>query len=953
MTKCYFPKGKQDLVFPKVFLSQKTGLISFLLFFLTFTSFGQSLPEDEVPCTEGVSMTHNVDMNYAIDSNLQLRMAEDFVVEPYISSFTVEVIKIVVNQEEAPNHAEIHIREDNANSPGAILHTITQAPDDFEIIGEQFGDPIFELTFELDNPVELASGKYWLDPNMSTPNGVQVFWAVTHDLVHGEKPYRSFDGGETWEQDLNEVTLIFNISGVCNEIECEGTPDAGTISVNTETIYPGQSYTVSATGYSEGGGLTYQWQSNTDGAGWINEGETTNTYSDFTAVAPEFYDLVIEWRLEITCTHSGETAISNIAEVEVIDDSNGCLWTVSVSSETFGDEVSWELRNPENTVLISGGGYGMDYEDTQTVFAEGPLTFYGETMGSFGDNEMSYEISNGTEVLASGHLEGSTEITIEDLNCDLEPGGDECSQGISSFESVPNGYNIELNNSHRTAEDFTVEEGEEFLLQTITIDVNQSEVPNVIEIKIYDDIEGTPGSVLHTLDVIPDSAEIVGNAFGDPIYHLVFELSTPIEFLQGTYWLDPKMSTPNGETVYWAATDQASDGAYPQRSTNDGITWEEDTRYHMVFTVSGMCEAAEDCDGTPEGGVAFTEPEEGNPGSTYRVRASEYTNAGNMSYQWQSNTDDAGWVDEGDEMESYSSYAAIAPVAIGASVDWRLKVTCNTSEETTYSEIATFTTIEPECGMETPRPAEFDDAHGNLHILEIANDFIVNTGETMSVTEFSFNVLLPPGSDLHQAEIRVYTDSGSGPGTQIYERTGAVPQMEFLEDVFGFNLYTASFQFSDLHLDGNETTETTYWIGVLIDTNAQNSYWEVTSAMNTANEEYIYSEGVWETSTIAFGGAVDGVMKITGECRTLNVHETVATNFIYYPNPVEDILNLKTDASIESVSIFNITGQQIISLDGIHAQNNQIDMSSLTSGMYLVQAVFENGQIETFKVVKN
>lgn len=261
--------------------------------------------------------------------------------------------------------------------------------------------------------------------------------------------------------------------------------------------------------------------------------------------------------------------------------------------------------------------------------------------------------TNGTEIVASGHLEGSEEITIEDLNCNLEPGGDECSQGIPSFASVPNGYNIEMNNGHRTAEDFTVEEGQSFFLQSITIDVNQSEAPDVAEITIYNDNEGETGSILYTLNLTPDSSEIVGDAFGDPIYHMVFELETPIEFLQGTYWFDPKMSTPSGETVYWVATDQAADGAYPQRSTNDGVSWNEDTRYHMIFTVSGICEAAEDCDGTPEGGIAITEPEEGNPGSTYRVRAADYTNDGGMTFQWQSNTDGAGWEDQGEASRSF------------------------------------------------------------------------------------------------------------------------------------------------------------------------------------------------------------------------------------------------------------------------------------------------------------
>src|SRR5690606_2888719 len=47
---------------------------------------------------------------------------------------------------------------------------------------------------------------------------------------------------------------------------------------------------------------------------------------------------------------------------------DGCEWTVSVFGGGLGDEVSWEFRDSDGNVLLSGGPYSdSPYSDTQTV----------------------------------------------------------------------------------------------------------------------------------------------------------------------------------------------------------------------------------------------------------------------------------------------------------------------------------------------------------------------------------------------------------------------------------------------------------------------------------------------------------------------------------------------------------------------------------------------------------
>ncbi|OAB75762.1 T9SS type A sorting domain-containing protein [Cochleicola gelatinilyticus] len=69
----------------------------------------------------------------------------------------------------------------------------------------------------------------------------------------------------------------------------------------------------------------------------------------------------------------------------------------------------------------------------------------------------------------------------------------------------------------------------------------------------------------------------------------------------------------------------------------------------------------------------------------------------------------------------------------------------------------------------------------------------------------------------------------------------------------------------------------------------------------------------------------------------LNVEDVVSTtDFIYYPNPVENMLTLKSSEVIENVTIFNISGQQIMQKQ-INALSGTMNLEALSSGIYLAQ----------------
>ena len=68
-----------------------------------------------------------------------------------------------------------------------------------------------------------------------------------------------------------------------------------------------------------------------------------------------------------------------------------------------------------------------------------------------------------------------------------------------------------------------------------------------------------------------------------------------------------------------------------------------------------------------------------------------------------------------------------------------------------------------------------------------------------------------------------------------------------------------------------------------------------------------------------------------------------------YPNPVSNILNIKGIATFEqSIIIYNVLGQEMLTTKG----TNQIDLSSLTNGIYFV-LITDGIKISNYKLIKN
>lgn len=728
-------------------------------------------------------------------------------------NFTLETILVpflTYAPEDAPITAQVVYYENAEGLPGTeigsetVVPTILSAGEWVNPIAYEFETQLEMTPFTFDGSYDVDT-TYWIEISMGTAtNQETVFWAYTEGEGIEGIPMAQFNGDEaTWSIPEAAREGIYNFSGECSFMEslgdCTGTPDAGIAMVSPESGNVSIEYIVSASGFSAGyTGLTYQWQSNTDGDGWVDEGDTETHYSVFTATAPDEIGIEVEWRLAVTCTFSEETSYSDTATFTSILD--------------YCDATSSTVE-PITRVVFAG-------------------------------------IDNASSPTSTDPYEDFTAIEGQ----------------VEAGETYS--FAAEGNTGGSWTNYFTV-----------WIDWNQNgefEPNEMYEIGSITESTGTDGQQAISDITVPSNA-----VQGNTRMRVRKNFNSPF-------------TNPCGQNSYGQTED-------------------------YTITVGEM----DDCEGIPDAGVAMVDPEEGTINSSYTVSATGYSIGNGMTYQWQSNTDGDGWEDEGDLMDAYSSHDATAPAESDIAVEWRLEVTCTLSEETSYSETATFTTTEASPYCIPVLDCTDGDMITNVTFQEIDNTTTCSPDGYGDYTDMVATV--QPGSD-YPISVTV-GDGWTHESVSVwidFNNNGVFEEDEF------FYIGTGSDETltANIHIPSN-ATDGSYRMRVRVA-----AVGEDTATWDMACDE-----------TQGFGETEDYTVTVT-----LSVDDHAISDFKYYPNPMTDSLYITADENIDSVSVYNILGQQVLSNE--YFNNGKVDASTLSTGTYIFRVTFDNGHIENFKVVK-
>lgn len=154
---------------------------------------------------------------------------------------------------------------------------------------------------------------------------------------------------------------------------CTGTPVAGTIPA-IGTVCANASFTLTLNGTSPVAGLSYQWQSSPDGNTWTNiAGATTPGLT--TSIVNATY-----FRVVVTCTASGSSAVSNTLKVE-LSSFLICYCTPTYGNGGANDRINivqLGVMSNNSTAAGNPSPYYVDYAPQQPANIPVPALYRGQ-----------------------------------------------------------------------------------------------------------------------------------------------------------------------------------------------------------------------------------------------------------------------------------------------------------------------------------------------------------------------------------------------------------------------------------------------------------------------------------------------------------------------------------------------------------------------------------------------
>ncbi|MEH6536259.1 MAG: T9SS type A sorting domain-containing protein [Psychroserpens sp.] len=112
-------------------------------------------------------------------------------------------------------------------------------------------------------------------------------------------------------------------------------------------------------------------------------------------------------------------------------------------------------------------------------------------------------------------------------------------------------------------------------------------------------------------------------------------------------------------------------------------------------------------------------------------------------------------------------------------------------------------------------------------------------------------------------------------------------------------------------------------------------------------------DGDWTLNVVDDAGGDNGTLIqwcLVPTLSTLGVDDESLNSFTYYPNPVKDSLVLKSQSNVQSVTVYNVLGQEVLSVSP-NTTNTLVDMSQLTTGAYFAKVTI-NDVTETVRIIK-
>lgn len=238
----------------------------------------------------------------------------------------------------------------------------------------------------------------------------------------------------------------------------------------------------------------------------------------------------------------------------------------------------------------------------------------------------------------------------------------------------------------------------------------------------------------------------------------------------------------------------------------------------------------------------------------------------------------------------------------------------------------------------------------------VADDFFINPSTTMNIYQISANILNEGG--ISSANLVFYEDVDGHPGEEIQRIEGLNPVSQ--EIIGSLNDYDVSEMVLDLtdqnisFSNDSPNEAKAYWISFIIIPNNPDPISHHGAAIDFTTMEVIGNTQYFAVQDGAEWSEAnkiqDGVFSILSECVELGVESHDFDSFTFYPNPVENTLNLQAKMPIKDIQLYNLIGQQVLNVK-LDKSDGQIDLDGIQTGIYIM-GVNINESYKTFRIIK-
>ena len=163
-------------------------------------------------------------------------------------------------------------------------------------------------------------------------------------------------------------------------------------------------------------------------------------------------------------------------------------------------------------------------------------------------------------------------------------------------------------------------------------------------------------------------------------------------------------------------------------------------------------------------------------------------------------------------------------------------------------------------------------------------------------------------------------------------------------------IYTSSAIFDDI-ISNSSGCDSTITIDLTVNSSSSSSITETSLDVYTAPSGATYTtSGIYE-DTILNAAGCDSIITIDLTMNYTGIDELNESIYSIFPNPVKDNITIKglsENGEIQSIHLIDLNGSEI---KEINPDENTVDVSSLSTGLYFMKIVHEHG-VEKIKFLK-